>query len=345
VFGSAALAGEKVEALAPFEQISPSGGATAGALDPAAGPKPAPTAPDKDHEAGWLRTGLGLLGGAWDTAAGLVPERAKPMIREVAQRGLGVAIQVGSKILPDSVKDGALTKPEDALDWISRQVNNPKESSVPGPLQDAFRKLVPEKVREKIHKVTGDLAAVDLEDARNTEGLQADWYRLYEMWLTESHPGDPNSWDVSPEGHERLTITDPTYARDLETRPQHREALDAFFREHPNPQPGDTSSHAFGFTGDGTREGGSYTALEWYLGSYNTTVRYTGQDPNTGKAILDIEVSNVSDWASGTRLPGSQQIGGRNKILPETKRGGKLGIGGDFDQRFEWTQLVDLPPG
>jgi hypothetical protein len=283
--------------------------------------EPAPAAPDSPsllHRLGHL--GLQVLGGTYNAASALIPDPVKPLIREANQLGLGLLFDGADKLLPDFVKDGALTGAEQLVGALDRVL---EKSPAPGPLKSFADKLT----------------AFDFQAFRKDEGLHGDWYRLYKVWLTESRPSDLGVWD-SVEGRDRVTIRDPSYTGDLRARPQNQQAIDAFFAKYGDDPPPNASlvSH-FSYNGPDSAEGGSYTALESFTGSYATKLTYLGPDAH-GEPLFQVEVTNESHWESGTRVPGSGQklTGGREYLVPDEGRGRGLGVGGDFTQRFIWTQ-------
>lgn len=206
--------------------------------------------------------------------------------------------------------------------------------------------------------LANNLSRVDLEAIARDDELKGDWGRLWGVWLSEDKPQDLGPWDqvTNPETgqvSDRVTITDPAYTGDLAGRPHQQQALDAFLRQHEDPQVGDQligpdgePGKLFEFTGEGTAEGGDYTAVEWFMGSYRTNITCVGKDPATGKPILEFEATNESHWESATRVPASGQDAHLpNFLIPDQERGGGFGVGGDFQQRFVWRQTVDVPAG
>lgn len=261
----------------------------------------------------------------------------KDAVRDLGREGLRLAYHGADRFVPGPVKEKALSAAELGLDVLDKGA-----SAVLG--KDS-------KPASIIH----DLARVDLEGITRDDGLKADWGKLWGVWLFEEKPASLGTWDKTSEGVDRVTVTDQDYIDDVAGRPHQKAALDEFLKQHPNPKPGDKlttklddgTTHEgslYAFTGPGTVEGGDYTAAEWFLGSYNTTIECTGVDPKTGKPELQFQVTNTSHWESATRLPQSFQ----DKGLPPSLVGNHgrdegTGLGGDFIQRYQWTQTVDVP--
>jgi hypothetical protein len=289
---------------------------------PSAVPRPAQGARPQAEPSLLHRLGsftLHALSGGYDAASALIPDPIKPLIRGANDLALGLLFDGADKLLPDVVKDGLLSVAERLVDGLDRSAD---DLHAPAPLR----------------KFLDRLTDFNFQAYRNNAGLRGDWYRLYKVWLTESRPPDLGVWD-RVDGHDRVTITDPSYTDDLRSRPQNQDAIDKFFAEHPEPRVGDSSTDLFEYTGPDSAEGGTYTALESFAGSYQTKVTYLGRD-GSGEPLFQVEVTNSSHWESGTRVPASGQglTGGRDYLVPDTNRGRGLGIGGDFDQRFIWTQ-------
>ncbi|MBX7096633.1 MAG: hypothetical protein K1X89_02880 [Myxococcaceae bacterium] len=194
-----------------------------------------------------------------------------------------------------------------------------------------------------VGKFADKLGKVDLEGIARTDGLKGDWGKLWGTWLFEGKPKDLGVWSKDKKGGDVVTVTDPTYTGDLAKQQTQKDAEAAFLAKYPNPKPGDVLDPAgkFVFAGPDTAENSDkkYNALEWFLGSYSTKVECTGTDPKTGKPQLQFTVTNESHWESGTRVPESGQEAGLDKALvSDRKRDTGVGLGGDFTQRYVWTQ-------
>lgn len=321
--------------------LAPSGG---GSCAPSAGGGGAPPGGSDGSDTSLLGRGYRALGRAYNAVAGAVPDGAKPIIRGADSRLAGLVFDAGDKLLPDWAKDKALTGAEKGLDWLDGKLR--------------CSGAVPYKLRKLVNK----FADIDLEGFRKTEGLEGDWYRLYKTWLAEERPADLGKWTrcaypLTPvqqrqngrpnNVYDVVEIGPGSYTRDLQTRPQNDWAIYRFYQEHGGaPGAGASSQCLFAYTGPGTEEGGTYTALESFTGSYGTKVTMKSYDPATGKATLEFEVHNVSDWDSGTRIPevGRGPLNGRDSVVPSVGRDSELGVGGDFRQIYRWTQEVPWPP-
>jgi len=266
-----------------------------------------------------------------------VKDAPKNALRDMGREGLRVAYHGADRFIPDAVKEKGLGVAELGLDVLDKGASKVLgEDSKPASI---------------IH----DLARVDLEGITRDDGLKADWGKLWGTWLFEEKPASLGKWDKTDEGVDRVTVTDPSYISDVAGRPHQKEALDEFLKQHPNPQPGDKltttgpdgkprEGKLFLFTGPETAEGGDYTAAEWFLGSYHTTIKCTGLDPKTGKPQLQFQVTNTSHWESATRLPQSfQDKGLPPSLVGDRNRDQGVGLGGGFIQRYQWNQTVDVP--
>ncbi|MCE9672151.1 hypothetical protein LY474_30525 [Myxococcus stipitatus] len=282
----------------------------------------------------------------------------KDLARDALQTGLRVAYHGAEKLLPSGATDLLLKGTEKGMDVLAdgSEALLGKDSGV----TDKLRKL----------------ADVDLNGINRTKDpvtgqeLKADWPGLWSTWLLEEKPKDLGTWD-KVDGVDRVTVRDNAYTEDLAGRPHQQQMVEEFFKMYPNPKVGDVFPPAnatdeqrkkalYVFTGQGTAESGSaselgadgkpdsqdpYTALEWFLGSYNTQVKCTGIDEKTGKPNLEFTVENLSHFQSGTRVPQSFQDAGLPEYLvPNHKRGEGVGIGGNWQQRYIWTTNgVDNP--
>ena len=88
-------------------------------------------------------------------------------------------------------------------------------------------------------------------------------------------------------------------------------------------------ARAFGPFGVGTSQGSRQSSRQ--LG--DTFLR------GPGKPLLQFEVTNESHWESATRVPATgQNAGFGDHLIPDARRDTGLGIGGDFRQKYVWTQ-------
>ncbi len=252
--------------------------------------------------------------------------------RDATRSTLRVAYDGANAILPKGTVPFALKAAEKVVDGVAAPI-----VAIAG--KDS-----------KVGRLANDLSRVDLEGIARTDGLEADWGKLWGTWLFEEKPADLGTWDkttVNGQPVDRVTVTDPKYTGDLAKQPTQQKALERFLQQHPNPKPGDKLDppELFEFTGEGTAEGADhpYNALEWFTGSYRTNVECTGIDAN-GKPQLQFTVENLSHWESATRVPGVGKDAGFNDYLvPDVGRDRGVGLGGDFQQRYVWSQSVDLP--
>lgn len=267
-------------------------------------------------------------------------DSAQSLARSASRRAVGGVYDLGDR-LPDRFKDG----PFRALELGARAADRASDFADRGldRLPSGVKSRIPDSVKGaygKAREVVDQVADVNFEAFRDDTGLKGDWYRFYDVWITESSPSDLGKWRG-----DSVTITDPAYTGDLASRGQHQASLALFFRKYgtdPSKFPPNASiSTRFEYVAPNTVEGSTYGALESVLGSYRTTLVYRGIDPATGRAKFDVVVRNEARWASGTRLPESVQVGGSDHVVGDRSRNSGLGIGGDYSQRFEWSEQVD----
>lgn len=258
--------------------------------------------------------------------------------RDAGRAVLRESVEGADKLLPDGAVHFALGAAEVGIDggaWLARTAGG----------------------NNRYAQYLGTLSEVDLQAFTRTDGLKAPWTSLYSVWAFEERPQWLGEWNAAGD---TVTITDPRFTGDLAGREQQEAVRQEFFKQHPNPKVGDTLTAHWTYTGQGTSEsgqayhstvgangemqgsGGAYTALESYLGSYDTQVTCTGVDPKTGEVQLKFTVTNTSHWQSGTRVPKTAQesLGLGEYLIPDSKRDQGLGIGGDFKQNFVWNESV-----
>lgn len=193
-----------------------------------------------------------------------------------------------------------------------------------------------------------DISRVDWNGTWDTEGLEGDWGALYGAWALGTRPDDFGVWSTRPDdGKDLVTITSEGYINDLKSKPNYNETIEKFKNEHPSIDElavGDTVSNPFIFTGQGTTTG-DYNALEWFLGSYNTTMTVTGIDRESGTITVETKVINRSHWESGTRVPGSWQEIGIPPYLIPNGFGDITGLGETYWQEFVWEDQIQYPIG
>lgn len=196
--------------------------------------------------------------------------------------------------------------------------------------------------------IVDDIGRVDWNGSWDTEGLEGDWGALYGAWALGTRPDDFGQWSTNPDdGKDLVTITSDGYINDLKSKPNYDETLDVFRNTYPSIDDlavGDTISNMFLFTGQGTTTG-DYNALEWFLGSYGTTVTVTGINRETGEVTVDVNVRNRSHWESGTRVPGSWQDRGIPPYLIPNGFGDVTGLGETYWQEFVWEDQIQYPIG
>ena len=167
-------------------------------------------------------------------------------------------------------------------------------------------------------KIATNLSEVDWGAPFDTTGLEGDWYALYLAWFFDTSPSSIGVW--SYEGGEPLvTITSPGYIHDLRNKPHYRKAINQFIQEHPDFNQiriGDSTSLEFRFTGTGSARGG-YDAVEWFIGSYLTTMTVNNIDRMQKEVGILVVASNRTNWESGTRVPDSWK---GMQLLPGLKR-------------------------
>jgi WXG100 family type VII secretion target len=219
------------------------------------------------------------------------------------------------------------------IDWI-----NEKADSLRDKISDIIN--TGSDLVDKAEFLARKLLAVQWSDIVDTEGLKGDWLNLFSVWFFETRPASLGVWGEK-NGTPIVTITDPNYVDDLKNKPNYAEAIQALKTKYPNLKVGDSIRHSFRFTGPGTTTG-EYNALEWFLGSYSTTITVTAVDSVTGQATVDVQILNLSHWASGTRMPQQfQDIGLPEFLIPDAPRG-NFGPGGDFYQEFVWEDTIQL---
>ncbi|MCP3100208.1 hypothetical protein LZ198_15150 [Myxococcus sp. K15C18031901] len=271
----------------------------------------------------------------------------KDLVRDTFQTGLRVAYHGAEKLLPSGAADQLLKAAEGGVDVLAKtsELLTGKDS--------------------KLTQGLKTLGKVDLEGITRTKDpvtgqqLKGDWPKLWSTWLLEEKPQDLGTWDKTADGTDRVTVRDNAYTEDLAGRPHQQQVTEEFFKMYPNPKPGDVFPPAnataeqqdaalYRFTGPGTDEANkkdTYTSLEWFIGSYRTQVKCTGIDEKTGKPNLEYSVENSSHFESGTRVPATfQEQGLPPALIGDRKRETGLGVGGDWLQRYVWTNTgVDDP--
>jgi hypothetical protein len=190
-----------------------------------------------------------------------------------------------------------------------------------------------------VAKGAEELSTVDIDGMLDDAGLQADWLALTEMWFFEESPQALGQW-FTINGRPCVVITRRDYIDDIRSRPTYLDAVEAFKAAHPDPSAvpvGTTFRHNFRFTGPGSASG-QYNAVEWFLGSYTLEFTVTGVDPVTRTVTVDVVAANRSRWGSATRLPEEyhRRYGVPTELVPDVPRSAR-GPGGDFEQRFMWT--------
>lgn len=186
-----------------------------------------------------------------------------------------------------------------------------------------------------------DLARVDWLGNFDTAGLEGDWYALYLIWFFELSPSSVGQWSVE-DGVPLVTITSAGYIHDLKGKPNYREALNLFKSTYPNlatVSEGASVTHNFRFTGQGSASG-TYNALEWFMGSYSTKITAGSRNSATHRLTVHVEVSNISRWQSGTRMPQSFINRGLPRYLVADAPRSAVGPGGTFKQKFIWDDTI-----
>jgi hypothetical protein len=194
---------------------------------------------------------------------------------------------------------------------------------------------------DKSLSVVQDLARVDWLGSFDTTGLEGDWHRLYLVWFFEKTPTDLGAWSAE-DGVPLVTITSKGYVHDLKQKPHYQETLTKFKKEHSDfgkIKVGAQTTNSFSFTGEGSASG-DYDALEWFMGSYDTTVTVVSADSKTRSIKIKVVVSNISHWQSGTRLPKSFINKGLPPFLVSDAPRNAFGPGGTFKQKFIWEDTI-----
>ncbi len=292
--------------------------------------------PANNRHDGWWERGLDWGDRTMHRAANAVEDK----VRDTGRGGLQFAATVADTVLPNEATPKILGAVEGGVGLAMTPISFASRGTakVAGWLGlDGV-----ESKMNGVNTLTTSLSRVDLHAFGNQDGLKGNWIELYKDWLFERKRPTLGTWDKAPDtGADRVTITDPLYTSDLASRQNQKDALAKFMSEHPVPQENDTSTKNFTYTGKGTAEGGNYTALELFLGSYSTKVTCK-KDAATGKLYLEYEVTNELHWESGTRTPAvAQKVGLPKHLMPDAKRGEGIGLGGDFEQRFVWRQELD----
>ncbi|MBU8894031.1 hypothetical protein DRW03_13140 [Corallococcus sp. H22C18031201] len=189
--------------------------------------------------------------------------------------------------------------------------------------------------------VLQDLSRADFGGLPRHDGLRGDWLKLWGPWLREQKPATLGQWDTLPDGTDRFTVLDERYLEDLASRPHTHEATQAFFLEHPSPQPGDVLAASFSFTGEGSATG-RYSAVEWFLGSHTTKVTCVSVDLETGVATLEYEVTSLPQ-ATPARARAAEAELAPMFVADDAHLGPHAGLGCDFAQRYVWTRQVEVP--
>ncbi|AGC43143.1 hypothetical protein MYSTI_01811 [Myxococcus stipitatus DSM 14675] len=268
------------------------------------------------------------------------------LARDALQGGLRVAYHGATSLLPDGAANKLVKAAEVGVDALAKtsELIAGKDSSLTQGLKT--------------------LGKVDLEgitrttDPQTGQKLKGDWPKLWGTWLLEEKPKDLGTWDKTSDGTDRVTVSNNAYTDDLAGRPHQQQVTEEFFKMYPNPKPGDTfppkgaskevtDKALYVFAGPDTAENSKnkHTSLEWFIGSYRTEVKCTGIDEKTGKPNLSYEVVNNSHFESGTRVPATfQDKGLPPSLVDDRKREQGVGIGGDWIQRYTWTNNgVDNP--
>lgn len=193
---------------------------------------------------------------------------------------------------------------------------------------------------QRVLRVLSDLRKVKWERAFETRGLRGNWSRLFFAWFCETSPPDLGVW-VNDRGTATVIIRPGNgFTDDLRNKPFQIEFLAHFRQGHQQcdrVRVGDQEQRSFSFTGHGTTTD-DYDMVEWFLGSYRTTIRVLSLDRRTRRVNLQVEVYNLSHWTSGTRVPPSWiRMGFPPYLIPDMKRA-VCGPGGDLAQRFIWQE-------
>jgi hypothetical protein len=189
--------------------------------------------------------------------------------------------------------------------------------------------------------VLEDLTRVDWLGTFDTAGLEGDWHKLYVIWFFELSPASVGTWSVEG-GVPLVTITSKGYVNDLKKKPNYQESLNLFKQKYPDLKAikvGSLITNNFTFTGEGSASG-KYSALEWFMGSYQTMITATSNSQTTKSVTVKVEVSNTSHWQSGTRLPRSFINKGLPPYLVRDAPRTAFGPGGTFKQKFIWNDTI-----
>jgi RHS repeat-associated protein len=217
---------------------------------------------------------------------------------------------------------------EDAADSVIETYNNVASSVI-----DLYQQTL---------NLGGKLLDVDIAGAVNTENLEGNWLQFYFVWFFETSPDDLGEWG-DLDGTPVVTITSEDFVNDLKSKPNYEETSQLLRDACPIADSsciGTSIENHFIFTGPGTTTG-NYDPVEWYLGSYKTEMTITGVDLEANQLIVDVTVTNLSHWQSGTRVPQSFQDQGFSPYLIPNVSRDAMGMGGNYYQRFIWEDIIN----
>jgi RHS repeat-associated protein len=79
-----------------------------------------------------------------------------------------------------------------------------------------------------------------------------------------------------------------------------------------------------------------------FLGSYNTSISVVQN--KDGSITLNYTVTNTSGWESATRFRKDNDNNGQHDaIIPDKKRGGKVPLGGNLNEVWQWSETIPAP--
>ena len=163
-----------------------------------------------------------------------------------------------------------------------------------------------------------------------------DWEDLFNIWMFELETSN-----ISRDENGNILITfmeDAQTTKDLQTQEGVLRARDEAIERIQN---GDFSNlnKAWSYDVDEFFDGiMTMNTATSFLGSYNTKVEIINN--NDGTYQLNYEVSNDSGWESATRLRVSHEHSYHDGIIPNSKRGEGIGLGGTISEKWQWSETI-----
>lgn len=218
----------------------------------------------------------------------------------------------------NAVQHNALNYGEEGLDGnnpntreLPRSVEDVTIDWLPGDVLEYLRRLIDFDSQDnpirKLERLIEGIRAIPVPVIPGEDVTKAQWSALLGAWFLET----------TPPLHEATWIGDTVefgdkslYCLDIMESVSYGKIKESFFKvadaDRPNP-----FLASFSFTGPETAIENYYSAVEWFIGSYDANIQWN-INTQTGEYRVVMMITNVSHWYSGTRLPGTYQ-----KIIEE----------------------------